>query len=532
MNKIKNPIIPGFNPDPSIIRVGSRFYIATSTFEWFPGVQIHVSEDLEHWKLLCRPLDDTNKLNMLGNPDSGGVYAPCLTYDQGVFYLVYSDVKNLSGRFWDCSNYLITATDIEGPWSEPVYLNGSGIDPSLFHDDDGRKWLTGVVLSHRDGGKAGFPKWDGIYLQEYSPEQQRLIGKRQIIYRGSALGTTEGPHLYKRNGCYYLLTAEGGTFYNHAVTMARSETLTGPYETDPDGPVMTARYDCTLPLQRAGHGDLIEAGDEEWYMVHLCSRPLPGKGRSVMGRETGIQKVVWTDDGWLRLHSGNKEPELYVPRPDLPARIWEAEPEVISFDRPSGTLPMPFQSLRIPLNDKMMSLTERPGYLRLFGHESLSSHHYQSLAARRQEDFCYTAQTGVDFHPESFQQMAGLVCYYDTSNYIYLFLSYDESAGAVVNLMINDLNRFSYPIGDGIPLGEYAEIHLKVAVVHDGAYFSYSADGKTWHPVGDYVEYSKLSDEYFKERSIERFTGAFVGICCQDFTGGRISADFRYFLYR
>lgn len=528
MRQIQNPILKGFNPDPSIVRVGDMYYIATSTFEWFPGVSIHASKDLEHWRLIGHPLDRMSQLHMLGNPDSGGIYAPCLTWCDGLFYLVYTDCKNLTGRFWDCSNYLVTAPAIEGPWSEPVYLNGTGIDPSLFHDDDGRKWLVNVILSYQDGGKAGFPKWDGITLQEYSPKEQRLIGEPEVIFEGSSLGTSEGPHIYKHEAYYYLMTAEGGTFYNHAVTMARSRSLTGPYEIDPENPVLTARYDCTLPLQRTGHGDLVETQNGEWYMVHLCGRPLPSRGRSVMGRETGIQKVTWTEDGWLRLASGKHEPEEYVPAPELEEFCWEEEAEIEDFD--SDQLNVHFQTLRISLDAHMMSLTERRGWLRLKGHESLSSHHYQSFVARRQQSYCYKAETKVDFRPDSFMQMAGLTCYYDTTNYIYLYLSCDKQKRRIVNLMINDLNRCSFPIGDaGIMIPDQGMVYLKVKVSYDAAYFFYSMDGDNWMPVGGYVEYSKLSDEYFKERGIERFTGTFVGICCQDFTGRHRAADFDYF---
>lgn len=530
MSTIKNPIIKGFNPDPSIIRVDDMYYIATSTFEWFPGVQIHCSKDLVHWKLLCHPLDTIDKINMIGNPDSGGVFAPCLTYHDGLFYLAYTDTKNLTGRFWDCSNYLITATDINGPWSDPVYLNGTGIDPSLFHDEDGRKWLLNVVLSHKDGGKPGFPKWDGIALQEYDPGKKKLVGKVKIIFTGSPLGITEGPHLYKRNGWYYLLTAEGGTFYNHAITMARSKQIEGPYEIDPQNPILTARYDCNLPLQRTGHGDLVETQNGDWYMVHICGRPLASKGRSVMGRETAIQKVVWTKEGWLRLVSGSNTPEIYVKGPNLKEHPWEEEAQRDDFD--SNELNINFQTLRIPLDDTMMSLTERKGYLRLRGHESLSSHHHQSFVARRQQAFCYTAKTCLEFNPKDFQQMAGLVCFYDTTNYIYLYISYEEKKGRVINLMINNLNEFSYPIGDGIIIKERVPIYLKVEVNYDAAYFYYTYDDVEWNLVGDYIEYSRLSDEYFKERKIERFTGTFVGICCQDFTGNHIEADFDFFEYQ
>lgn len=530
MYKIENPILTGFNPDPSIIRVEDDYYIATSTFEWFPGVSIHHSKDLKNWKLISHPLNSVEKLNMIGVPNSGGIYAPCLTYCEQTYYLVYTNVRNVEGRFWDCKNYLITAKSIYGPWSEPIYLNGGGIDPSLFHDDDNRKWLVHAVLSHKDGGKAGFPYWEGIALTEYSEEEKRLIGQPKFIFHGSQLGTTEGPHIYKKDGWYYLLTAEGGTFYNHAVTMARARNIEGPYEIDPCNPIMTARYDVTLPLQRTGHADLVETQTGEWYMVHLCGRPLPSKGRSVMGRETGIQKVEWTKDGWLSLVDGKKVPSLVVDGPKL-AQSPSCDTITLREDFDGEQLDVNFQSLRIPLSEKMMSLTERKGCLRLKGHESPSSKYEQSLVARRQQDFCYTAITALDFKPDSFQQMAGLICYYDTTNYLYLYVSCDKEGNRVINLMINDLNQFTYALQEDILLPSMGEIYLKVAVYYDMAQFFYSLDNKDWNQVGGYVEYSKLSDEYFKERKIERFTGAFVGMCCQDFTGGHIPADFDFFIY-
>nr|WP_314418806.1 glycoside hydrolase family 43 protein [uncultured Erwinia sp.] len=529
MTTIINPVLPGFNPDPSIIFANNAYYIAASTFEWFPGVSLYKSYDLKNWRLISYPLNRVSQLDMKGNPDSGGVFAPCLTVDNGIFYLVFSDVKNLTGRFWDVNNYIVSTTDIEGEWSEPTYLNSRGIDPSLFHKSDGTKWLVSMEMSYRDGGKPGFPKWNGIIIQQYDEQRKQLIGECRKIYNGSELGITEGPHLYERDGWFYLLTAEGGTFYNHGVTMARSRQLMGPYETDPCGQMMTARYDCRLPLQRTGHADLIETEGGEWFIVHLCGRPLPSRGRSPMGRETAIQKVYWNQDGWLRLVNEKNTPELVV-HTRLPEKPWPATAVRDDFDTPA--LPLHYQSLRIPLTDAFCSLTARKGWLRLRGQESLSSHHHQSLVARRQTDFAFTAQTRIDFQPASFQQMAGLVCYYDTTNYLYLYLTCDERGRRTVNLLINDLNRFSEPSGDGIALDDDGPVHLKVEVDHDAAWFFYSLDEREWHPVGGYVEYSKLSDEYFKERGHERFTGAFVGVCCQDFTGEKAFADFDYFSYQ
>lgn len=529
MNTIQNPIIKGFNPDPSIVKVGDDYYIATSTFEWFPGVQIHHSKDLANWKLVAHPLNRTSQLNMAGNPNSGGIYAPCLTYNQGLFYLIYTDVKNIEGLFWDSHNYMVTATDICGEWSEPVSLNSSGIDPSLFHDDDGRKWIVNMQMDHRAGYRARFPKWSGIILQEFDVQQKKLIGQPIKIFEGSELGITEGPHLYKRNGYYYLLTAEGGTFQEHSVTVARSSNLFGPYEIDPMNPILTAKNDVTVPLQRCGHADIVETQNGEWYMVHLCGRQMPARGRCVMGRETAIQKVKWTEDGWLRLECGGNKPQLQVPAPALTPSPWESEPVKDDFDK--DVLNINFQTLRVPLGEDALSLTERPGYLRLKGHESLSSKHYQSLVARRQQAFRYTASTCVEFDPESHQHMAGLVCLYDTTNYYYLHITYDQTLGKCVSIMVNDLNDFSFPVGNGISIGKAEKCYLKVEVNYDKMQFFYGLNENEWIKIGPEFDASKLSDEYFKGQNIERFTGAFVGLCCQDFTYTHKPADFDYFEY-
>src|SRR6478735_7677791 len=229
MPQVRNPILPGFNPDPSIVRVGDDYYIATSTFEWFPGVQIHHSRDLANWTLVVRPLTRKNQLDMRGEPDSCGVWAPCLSHDGEKFWLVYTDVKRKDGSFKDAHNYIVTATSIEGPWSDPVYANSSGFDPSLFHDDDGKKWFNNMTWDHR----ARPHLFSGIFLQEFDPKQGKLVGPKKNIFKGTDLAYVEGSHLYKRNGWYYLSTAEGGTGYTHAMTLARSRNIWGPYEVHP-----------------------------------------------------------------------------------------------------------------------------------------------------------------------------------------------------------------------------------------------------------------------------------------------------------
>ena len=292
---ITNPILKGFNPDPSICRAGDDYYIATSTFEWFPGVQIHHSRDLVHWDLVCRPLSRPSQLDMRGEMDSCGVWAPCLTYADGMFWLLFSDMKRRDGSVKDVHNYLVTAPSIEGPWSDPIYLNSSGFDPSLFHDDDGRKWLVNVWWDYR-ARPPRFPgdnSFSGIACQEYDVAKQKLKGPVTNIFKGTSAGLTEGPHLYHRDGWYYIMVAEGGTGYNHAATMGRSRSLEGPYELHPDTYVVTTRGKPQAPLQRAGHADFVDTPEGETYLVHLTGRPIAGLRRCPLGRETAIQKIEW-----------------------------------------------------------------------------------------------------------------------------------------------------------------------------------------------------------------------------------------------
>jgi len=520
---IKNPILPGFNPDPSIVRVGDDYYIATSTFEWFPGVAIHHSKDLVNWELTGYALNSTKYIDLLGNPTSGGVWAPCLTYCDGLFYLVYSDVKNHSGPYKDVHNYLITAKNITGPWSDPVYLNSSGFDASMFHDDDGKKWLLNMLWDFRNGRESYFA---GIIIQEYDPKTKKLVGPIKNIFKGTNLGVTEGPHIYKLNGYYYLMCAEGGTGLGHAVTLARSKNLFGPYEVQPDNPVLTARNTPDSPLTRAGHASLVETQNSQWYMVHLCSRPIrkDGKERSVMGRETAIQKVKWDDNGWLHLENNSNLPQVNVPAPGLPPYPFKAEPARDDFD--SKILNKNFSTLRVPPDESWVSLIARPGWLRIYGRESLGSKFRQSMVARRITSLNCIAETCVEFEPKTFQQAAGLICFYDTQNYYYLRVTNYEDIGKCI-VVCSSLND-KYTESQAFPIKTKA-CFLKAEIEYDKLYFSYSSDGKEWHKINEVFDASTISDEYCHEGS---FTGAFVGICAQDLTGTKTQADFDYFEYR
>ncbi|MHA6530579.1 glycoside hydrolase family 43 protein [Paenibacillus sp. BAC0078] len=519
---IQNPILRGFHPDPSICRVGEDYYIATSTFEWFPGVRIHHSRDLVNWRLLTHVLTRSSQLNMEGDPDSGGIWAPCLSYDAGIFYLVYTDVKSRQGAFKDTPNYVVTAPSIEGPWSEPVYLNSSGFDPSLFHDADGRKWLVNMRWDHRTGNNS----FSGIVLQEYSPELKKLTGPVLSIYKGTALGLTEGPHLYRKDGWYYLITAEGGTQYNHAVTVARARHIEGPYETAPDNPLLTSAGDRGLELQKAGHACLVHTHTDEWYLVHLCGRPVKDKYCN-LGRETAIQRCTFTADGWLALYGGGNQPLLTVEGPDMPAHPFPAPAERDDFDAPE--LDVRWSTLRVPADESWLSLQERPGYLRLRGRESMSSLHRQSLVALRQQAFCCSAETCLEFEPEHFQQMAGLIVYYDTKDYVYLRITHDEQLGKCLGIVRSIDGVYEDSMFDQVPLPAATDCRLKVVINREFAQFYYCIGDTSWEKIGQSMEIYHLSDDF---PAYIRFTGTFIGMCAQDLSGSCHFADFDYFEYK
>lgn len=530
---IKNPILRGFNPDPSILRVGDDYYIATSTFEWYPGVQIHHSKDLVNWRLLTRPLRRPAQLDMRGDPDSCGVWAPCLTYADGLFWLIYTDVKRF-GRFSgggfanaslrDYHNYLVTAEKIDGDWSDPIYMNSSGFDPSLFHDDNGKKYFVNMLWDHR----AYHNRFAGIILQEYSHTQRKLIGERKMIFKGTSIGFTEAPHIYKKNGYYYLLTAEGGTFWGHAATLARSKNLEGPYELHPQTYLLTSRDRPDCKLQRAGHASFVDTQQGETYAAYLCGVPLPNRGRCPLGRETAIQKMQWAPDGWLYTLNKDPVPTETTPAPALPPCPFPKAPAKEDFN--GKELPIDFQWLRTPYPEQLFSLTQRPGFLRLFGRETLGSQFENALVARRQQAFKFTATAKMFFTPQHHQQMAGMTLYYNSNKFFYIYITKDEEKGIILQVMTCNPD-----LGDGFtgPISlpaDHHEIELKMEVDFERLYCSYKLPGDNWTRLPQVFDASIVSDEAGSPMQ-PSFTGAFVGVACQDGSGMRHPADFDYFEY-
>lgn len=539
---LNNPVLPGFNPDPCICRKDNDYYIAVSTFEWFPGIPVYHSRDMKHWELYTHVLTDDEKTDLKKLPSAKGIWAPCLTYckEEDLFYVVYGIMNSMNARYFDVDNYLITARDIKGPWSEPVYLHSAGFDASILHDDDGRKYIVSLDWETREG----YEKPGAICMAEYDPVNKEIKGYPKRIWSGGTdRGCIEAPHLTKRNGYYYIMCAEGGTGYNHCVTMGRSKNVWGKYEGDPKNPVLTSnpavsneRHDPdhlktkyfnpgTL-LQKAGHGSYVETSLGEVYLVHLCSRPFVPELRCTLGRETAMQKMYWTGDGWLRMADGTNIAKEFYEESALEDYPVCQIPSFDGFD--SGTLGNWYYAPRI-MPGRFADVKSRPGYVRIYGQESLTSLNKTSILARKLTSVYAVITTKMEFIPEVHKHSAGLILYYDNMNYIYLRKYYSgtlaQSALSVIQLENGIKTEF---VNTRIPIKD-VPVYLRLVIEGRTSQFSWSYDGISYSGIGIQFDTTKFSDEYCK---YGEFTGTMTGIACTDQIKHKHYADFDFFEYK
>ncbi len=546
---ITNPIFKGFNPDPCICRKGDDYYCAVSSFEWMPGIPVYHSKDLVHWELLTHVL--TDQVNLQRLPSAKGIWAPCLTYcePEDKFYVVYGVMNSMNARYFDVDNYVISASDICGPWSKPVYLHSAGFDASMLHDDDGRKYVVSLEWETR----SGYEKPGVICLCEYDPQAKAIVGYPKRVWRGATnRGCIEAPHLTKRNGYYYLMCAEGGTGYNHCVTMGRSTNVWGPYEPDPAGAIVTsvindsnerADDDHLKPryfnpdsvLQKSGHGSYVDLPNGETYLVHLTARPFVPELRCTLGRETAIQKMKWSEDGWLRMADGSSLAKVEVPEPNLPA---VPMPEIPSFDDFDGKLGNWYYAPRI-LPQSFATTGARPGYVTLRGQESRTSLNKVSILARKLTSVYATITTCMDYHPEVYQHSAGLIIYYDNMNYVNLRKYYSQTlSGSAIGITHLENGTKNEMLDTRTAVDDSRELIFRLVITGRSFHFEwgYAKDGvgkgkvdeSSLQRIGPDFDTTKFSDEYCK---YGEFTGTFVGLTCADRVLHRHCADFDFFDY-
>ena len=424
-----NPILRGAYPDPSIVRVGEDYYLVNSSFEYFPGLPIHHSRDLVNWRLIGYGLHRAEwyeeAVNLKDVPSNGGIHAPSIRWRDGLFYVITTNVYRPpeEGRPTQFVNFIVTAEDPAGPWSPPRIIEGApGIDPDIFFDDDGKVWYLGTHAPE----EPDFPGQGEIWLQELNPADWQLRGERHLLWRGACGGTwAEGPHLYKRDGRYYLLIAEGGTSFNHAVMVAVSDDIQGPYLSNARNPILTSRHlSYRNWVHSIGHADLVELPDGRWYMVALGKRA-DEAGGSNMGRETHLVPVAWEREPfeWKEVkhewpvaapETGRVQRRERLPFPDAPQERGNAFRD----DFETDALGLQWNFRRLPLPG-MLSLTERPGFLRLYPKPSrIAERGRASLLGFRQQESDFEYRAKMRYRPRQDGVEAGLNLFQKDNNYL------------------------------------------------------------------------------------------------------------------
>ena len=388
----ENPIITGFSPDPSICRVGDDFYVVCSTFEYFPGVPVYHSRDLVNWELISYCLTTPSQLPLGDCPSSSGIYAPTLRHHDGLFYMVTTNFAT-KGVFY------VTAKDPRGPWSEPVWLGNMNADPSLLFDDDGKTYLV-----EPDGtGPRGF-----VYLMEMDIEKgaykEGQTAPGRFIWTGTGGEYPEGPHIYKIDGHYYLMIAEGGTGYEHRETIARSDSPWGPFVPFENNPILSHRDLPSHSIGATGHADLVQLQDGSWWAVCLAVRQKDAQ--SHLGRETFLLPVEWTKDGWP-IFGDKRRACLEGAGPALPRHPFPAKPARDDFS--ATQLDLEWSYVRNP-DMSRYSLSDRQGWLSLKGAAiTLDDRASSTALLRRQRHFDVDFATSMDFAPSRDGEEAGIV---------------------------------------------------------------------------------------------------------------------------
>ncbi|MDV4150351.1 glycoside hydrolase family 43 protein [Clostridium sp. AL.422] len=542
MNKenqtFNNPILSGFYPDPSICRVNDDYYLITSSFAYFPGIPIFHSKDLVNWNQIGHVLDRSSQLKLDGVGISGGIYAPTIRYNDGTFYVISTNIGN-------GGNFIVTSKNPKGPWSDPYWIEDTpGIDPSLFFDDDGKVYYTGTAQAI---DSVEFHESE-IYCQEIDLKTMKLVGKRFGLWRGALKNARypEGPHLYKINGYYYLIIAEGGTEHFHAVTIARSKNVFGPYEGYEGNPILTHRHlGKKYPISNPGHADLIETQNGEWWMVALASRPYGGYYKN-LGRETFLVPVEW-EDGWPIISPGTGRIEHTYTAPNLPYYPVETLP--IRDDFNNKTLNFIWNSIRTPKDD-FYSLTERPGFLRLklspkklidiLDYDSSNPlydlNQTPSFIGRRQQHINFEASVKMEFNPRNEFEVAGLALV-QNNNFQYR-LEYSLFKSKKVIRLIKSISKNEIDNTRNNIIGNVESIVVEEIFDSNIIYLKICALGQNYSfYYGDSIDNMKLLVNNIDGRILSSdvaggFVGAYIGMFATS-NGHQSSniADFDWFDY-
>lgn len=495
----RNPVLPGFHPDPSIVRVGNDFYAVTSTFSWFPGLPILHSTDLVNWRLIGNAIDRPDQLDFSGLGTNRGLFAPAITHHEGKFWIVNTCIG--------CgNNFVITADDPAGPWSDPQWLNFGGIDPSLYFADDGTAWIV------YNDAPPGEPKYEGhraLWMQQFDIDAMQVMPKRTLLVDGGVDPSTnpiwaEGPHIYKVNNWYYLLAAEGGTADQHSQTIYRSRDLQGPYEPGPFNPILTQRDlspDRPDRVEATGHADIVQLDDGSWWGVFLATRPFAGQS-TLMGRETFLLPLEWTD-GWPRFLDRGEPVPMELSRPNLP----KADPADWTAWRVdfTGALTDEWIGLRTPKGEAQVSVDPEAGMLQVkAGSAAAGSLDKPSFVGRRLRHHSADFTTRVQFQPEKAEDFAGLLAFMDENHFLAVGIEKDR---LVVRRRTDASESEGGEVVADLGMRTRAPVELKLALRGGEAFAYWRLPGQSdWSPVGGSINVEPLASIH-----AGLFTGLVVG---------------------
>lgn len=500
-----NPILPGFYPDPSITRAGDDYYLVCSSFEYFPGVPIFHSQDLIHWTQIGHVLNRVSQLDTRKSKSSGGIFAPTIRYHEGTFYMITTEIHGKG-------NFYVTATDPAGPWSDPIIIPYGGIDPSLMFDEDGKVYVTTQQGADYDSHAIQY---------EIDIATGAALSEPVVIWTGDGGPWTEGPHLYKINGMYYIMSASGGTAKEHREIIGRSSSPYGPFERLPH-PILT-HSGTDNPIQYLGHADLIEDCNGDWWAVFLGVR-LVGSKYTVLGRETFLAPVAWNEDGWPMIDNNEDIVGLDMKVPRVPGQ--SPKPALSGrYDFEDDVLPFAMTFLRNPA-EASWSLNERPGWLSLRGQsKGLSDIGQVAFIGRRQQHTSAEWSTLLDFNPTVDGEEAGLCARLDEhAHYEVGLVQKDGHRVIAAQLTIDGITRVEAEVPTTAE-----RIYLKIQAELTEYTLLFSLDGQEWNKLSTAAAYP-LSPQAVKGNG---FTGVLIGLYA---TGhgkvAEVHAHFDWFDYR
>lgn len=518
----RNPVIPGYHPDPSVCRVGDTFYLVNSSFQYFPGIPIFQSKDLVHWQQIGNVLDRESQIPLKGASSWLGIYAPTIRYHEGTYYMITTNVGN-------GGNFMVTAKDPRGPWSEPIWLKQQGIDPSLYFEN-GKCYM----VSNPN---------DAIMLCEINPRTGEQLTESKKLWQGDGGRYPEGPHIYKKDGYYYLLISEGGTELAHHLTIARSKKIEGPYESNPNNPILTncSRLGQSLQIQGTGHGDFVQAADGSWWMTFLAYRNYSGSYHH-LGRETYLAPVEWKKGQWPVVNAGLPIDTL-VKAKTLPMAVVDKHLNVGEFAPTTGDAEWVYIQNPIMGNYGWLGKSckdggvkpSQAGALTLLPHGTLTENNQPTFVGRRQERANFVLETEVALAETANGTIAddlaaGLTVYQINDGHIDFVLTNDQIA-VRCKLKSIDYTVKSVPLDKKVKArveGNELGLRLvKLRVRSEGVmyYFDYSVDGKTFKELCS-VNCSLMSTEV-----AGGFTGMTLGMMAEGKDVASGTATFTYFHY-